>query len=40
VFLYDLASLDEIYRVLSFIALGLLLLAAAFAYQRVRKPTP
>jgi uncharacterized membrane protein len=39
VYLYDLASLDEIYRVLSFIALGLLLLAAAFAYQRVRKPT-
>lgn len=38
VFLYDLASLDEIYRVLSFVALGLLLLAAAFAYQRVRKP--
>jgi len=40
VYLYDLASLDEIYRVLSFIALGLLLLAAAFAYQRVRRPTP
>jgi uncharacterized membrane protein len=40
VYLYDLASLDEIYRVLSFIALGLLLLAAAFAYQRVRKPAP
>jgi uncharacterized membrane protein len=36
VFLYDLASLDEIYRVLSFIALGLLLLASAFAYQRIR----
>ena len=30
VFLCDLASLDEIYRVLSFIALGLLLLASAF----------
>jgi uncharacterized membrane protein len=38
VYLYDLNSLDEIFRVLSFIALGLLLLAAAFAYQRVRKP--
>jgi uncharacterized membrane protein len=37
VFLYDLASLDEIYRVLSFIALGLLLLASAFAYQRIRR---
>jgi uncharacterized membrane protein len=36
VFLYDLAELDEIYRVLSFIALGLLLLAGAFAYQRIR----
>ena len=36
VFLYDLAELDEIYRVLSFVALGLLLLAGAFAYQRVR----
>jgi uncharacterized membrane protein len=34
--LYDLAALDEIYRVLSFIALGLLLLAGAFAYQRLR----
>jgi uncharacterized membrane protein len=41
VFLYDLASLDEIYRVLSFIALGLLLLASAFAYQRIRRtPEP
>jgi uncharacterized membrane protein len=39
VFLYDLASLDEIYRVLSFIALGLLLLASAFAYQRIRRTT-
>ena len=37
VFLYDLAELDEIYRVLSFIALGLLLLASAFAYQRIRR---
>jgi uncharacterized membrane protein len=37
VYLYDLAELDEIYRVLSFIALGLLLLAGAFAYQRVRR---
>jgi uncharacterized membrane protein len=36
VFFHDLAELDEIYRVLSFIALGLLLLAAAFAYQRIR----
>jgi uncharacterized membrane protein len=36
VFLYDLANLEQIYRVLSFIGLGLLLLASAFAYQRVR----
>ena len=34
---YDLKELDEIYRVLSFVALGLLLLAGAFAYQRIRK---
>jgi len=36
VFFYDLAELESIYRVLSFIALGLLLLAGAFVYQRVR----
>jgi len=36
VFLYDLAALDSIYRVASFIAVGLLLLVGAFAYQRVR----
>ena len=36
VFFYDLAELESIYRVLSFIALGLLLLAGAFAYQRIR----
>jgi hypothetical protein len=39
VYVYDLAELDEIYRVLSFIALGLLLLAGAFAYQRIRHGT-
>ena len=33
---YDLAALEEIYRVLSFIGLGLLLLVGAFAYQRIR----
>ena len=37
VFLYDLSELDEIYRVLSFIVLGLLLLTGAFAYQRIRR---
>jgi uncharacterized membrane protein len=36
VFLYDLASLDSLYRVGSFIGFGLLLLAGAFAYQRMR----
>jgi len=36
VFVFDLSTLESIYRVLSFIALGLLLLAAAFAYQRIQ----
>jgi uncharacterized membrane protein len=41
VFVYDLASLTEIYRVASFIVLGLLLLGGAFAWQRVRpRPLP
>ena len=39
VFLYDLKELESIYRALSFIALGLLLLGGAFAYQRVRRET-
>ena len=34
VFLYDLASLDAVYRVLSFIVLGVLLLLSAYAYRR------
>ena len=37
VFLYDMAALDAGYRVLSFIVLGLLLLAGAYAYQRMRR---
>lgn len=36
VFAVDLAKLDSIWRVGSFLGLGLLLLAAAFAYQRSR----
>jgi uncharacterized membrane protein len=36
VFVYDLAELDQLFRVLSFIAVGILLLAGAYAYQRVR----
>jgi uncharacterized membrane protein len=36
VFLYDLAALTSVYRVASFLALGVLLLAGALAYQRMR----
>jgi uncharacterized membrane protein len=35
VFIVDLASLDASYRVISFIALGILLLLASFLYQRL-----
>lgn len=38
VFLYDLSALTSVYRVVSLIALGLLLLASAYAYQRLRPP--
>jgi uncharacterized membrane protein len=34
VFVYDTSQLDHIYRIFSFIALGILLLAVSFAYQR------
>lgn len=34
VFIYDVSELDRVYRILSFIVLGILLLAIAFAYQR------
>jgi uncharacterized membrane protein len=37
VFVVDLAALESIWRVASFLALGLLLLAAAFAYQRAQR---
>jgi len=41
VFLYDLASLTSMYRVASFIGLGLLLLLAAALWQRMRpRPLP
>jgi len=41
VFVFDLASLTSLNRVVSFIALGLLLLAGAFAWQRIRpRPLP
>ena len=39
VFLVDLAQLESIWRVGSFLAIGLLLLAGAFAYQRARLPS-
>jgi uncharacterized membrane protein len=39
VFLVDLAHLESIWRVASFLAIGLLLLAGAFAYQRARLPS-
>lgn len=38
VFLFDLAALGSVWRVLSFVGLGLLLLLAALAYQRLRPP--
>jgi uncharacterized membrane protein len=34
VFIYDTSQLDRIYRIISFVALGVLLLAVSFAYQR------
>ncbi|MFN0085155.1 MAG: DUF2339 domain-containing protein [Blastocatellia bacterium] len=37
VFLVDLASLDQIYRVISFVVLGAILLAVSFLYQRAQK---
>jgi uncharacterized membrane protein len=41
VFLFDLATLDSMYRVASFVGLGMLLLVAAFLWQRVRpRPLP
>jgi uncharacterized membrane protein len=40
VFLFDLAALDVAYRVISFIALGLLLLASAWLWQRAQPKEP
>ena len=36
VFLFDLATLTSMYRVVSFVGLGVLLLAGAFIWQRLR----
>ncbi len=40
VFVYDLATQEASYRVASFLGLGVLLLGAAFAYQRLRPGPP
>ncbi len=37
VFLFDLSSLDKLYRIISFIVLGAILLAVSFLYQRYRQ---
>jgi uncharacterized membrane protein len=37
VFIIDLASLEQIYRTISFVVLGLILLAVSFLYQRLRQ---
>jgi uncharacterized membrane protein len=37
VFFYDMSSLDRIYRILSFLVLGILLLGVSFAYQKLSK---
>ncbi len=41
VFLYDMSTLDSLYRVVSFVVFGLLLLAGAHTWQRLRpRPLP
>jgi uncharacterized membrane protein len=40
VFLFDLSEVQAIYRILSFLVLGLVLLAVSFLYQKLRTPTP
>ncbi|HSO76855.1 MAG TPA: DUF2339 domain-containing protein, partial [Blastocatellia bacterium] len=37
VFFFDLASLQKLYRIISFIVLGLILLGVSFLYQRLRQ---
>jgi uncharacterized membrane protein len=37
VFLFDLSSLDKLYRIISFIVLGAILLVVSFLYQRYRQ---
>jgi len=40
VFIFDLSSLARFYRIVSFFALGLVLLAVSFAYQKMSKAKP
>ncbi|MEK6300681.1 MAG: DUF2339 domain-containing protein [Acidobacteriota bacterium] len=37
VFFFDLSSLEKLYRIISFIVLGVILLAVSFLYQRLRQ---
>jgi uncharacterized membrane protein len=37
VFFFDLSSLERLYRIISFIVLGVILLAVSFLYQRLRQ---
>ena len=36
IFIYDLSFLDTLYRIFSFVALGLILLTVSYLYQRYR----
>lgn len=37
VFLFDLSSLDQLYRIISFVMLGIVLLIVSFVYQKLMK---
>jgi uncharacterized membrane protein len=36
IFIYDLSSLETLYRIFSFLALGVILIAVSFAYQKYK----
>ena len=36
IFLYDLSFLETLYRIVSFVALGVILLGVSYAYQRYK----
>jgi uncharacterized membrane protein len=40
VFLVDLSTLDRVYKMLSVMALGVILLIASYLYQRLRSEAP